>query len=711
VPSVSVLYITDEVVGPHLELLRNICEPQSKSRPHVTVRFFDKLSIPQDHLSTQVKHIDVLEPGAFGFDGEPQENRTIFLRCKSDDLLPLEHKPLFPTSEFHITLYDGLDKIFAASVLSLLKEYEWAFRVPLPALTSLTAIQIKPKKRRKGISVTPSTREYRAHVAQLFFDIANKALSWEYVVALDMQARLQMARLICNHLIKSVKKFEHVSLVARVTNAVANEFTDLYEVHLTPPELAHAITETALRYVANERSIDFGDPAAGTGAFFAALTQLVPRERISSAIGIEISSSQVEAARWRWSAKGMDVIQGDYLHLEKLPARNLILANPPYLRHQGIPTGYKRELQQRTSVLHGSKVSGLSGQYLYFMLLSDQWMAPNAIAAWLIPSEFMQTHYGRTLREYLANSVELLRIHQFNQDNPQFENAEVLPCVVFFRKRVAAAGHIAYLTYAGTLDKPAQTDAVEIEKLRVLEKWSIPLRIPRSFSKQSVRLGDLFNVRRGIATGANEFFVLERTEARKLGIPPSALRPILPKFRSLDSDVVERLDDGYPALDLQLCIIDTVLSEEILARRHPRLYDYFQVGIGQGLRNRYLISKRTPWYKQEQRAPAPFLCTYMGRSRNSEAALHFIWNKSDAIATNTYLMLYPTTKTAQFLLDHPSMNEVVFSLLKATASRSVSDNLRVHAGGLLKIEPRELSDVIIEGVPAALRRTLDLKLL
>lgn len=710
-PSVSVLYISDEVVGPHLELLRNILEPQSKSRPHVTVRFFDKLSIPQDHLATRVKYIDVLEPGAFGFDGELQDNRTIFLQCNSDDLLPLEHKPLFPTSQFHITVYDGLDKNFASSILSLLREFDWAFRVVLPVSTSLAAIQIKPKRKRKQAAVVPPAREYRAQSAQLFFDITNKALTWEAVVALDTQARLQIARLICNHLIESVKSFPRIELQVKVKSAPINKYTDLYEVHLTPPELAHAIATTALGYVADGINLHFGDPAAGTGAFFAALIQLVPPGRIASAIGIEISSSQVDAARWRWGARGMDVIQGDYLHLEKLPARNLILANPPYLRHQGIPLDYKRELQQRASVLHGTKISGLSGQYLYFLLLSDQWMATNAIAAWLIPSEFMQTNYGSTLREYLTNSVELLRIHQFSQHTPQFENAEVLPCVVFFRKRLAESCHIVQLTYGGTLAKPVKTDAIEIEKLRLLDKWAIPLRAPRFYSKQSVRLGEIFNVRRGLATGANDFFIIERNDAVKLGIPSSALKPILPKFRNLDTDIVERLEDGYPALDPQLCIIDTDISDEILAQTTPRLHEYFQKGVAQGLRNRYLLGRRTPWYKQEQRDPALFLCTYMGRSHNSGAALHFIWNKSDAIATNTYLMLYPTPKIAKFLLDHPSMTKVLFSLLKNTAVSSISDSLRVHAGGLSKIEPRELSSVIIEGVPASLRKILDVKLI
>ena len=67
-PTVSVLYVNDKVVGPHLDLLRRVCEPASLSRPHVTVRYFDRLPITAEHLNTSVDHIDIIEPGAFGFE-------------------------------------------------------------------------------------------------------------------------------------------------------------------------------------------------------------------------------------------------------------------------------------------------------------------------------------------------------------------------------------------------------------------------------------------------------------------------------------------------------------------------------------------------------------------------------------------------------------------------------------------------------------------
>lgn len=707
-PSVSVLYIADDIVGPHLELLRNVCEPASKARPHVTVRFFDKLSIPEDHLQTRVGHIDLVEPGSFGFNKEDkQENRTIYIRCQSDDLLPLEHKPYFPTSEFHITIYDGTSERFAQLLLKLLEKFDWGFRVDLPRDAGLSAIKIKSKP--KGSRPPETFREYRPSIKELFHKVTGEELSLEFVQNISDSKRLQLARKICQHLALETKSYKRVAIQKRVdTKASSTHLSeDKYDIHLTPPELAQSISKYALSFLDDKKNVDFGDPAVGTGAFFAALLQVLPRDSIVSAIGIDISPKQVEAARWRWKSKDMEVIEGDYLHMEKLPPRTLILANPPYMRHQGIPSEYKLELRQRASVNMGMRISGLSGQYVYFLLLSHQWMAPGAVAAWLIPSEFMQTTYGFALRHYFTHKVKLLRIHQFGHDETQFENAEVLPCVVVFKNIMPPPGHRALLTSRGTLEDPAYSETLDIEELRLDTTWTIPRRLHVPRSKLCVRLGDLFSVRRGIATGANEFFVLERGHAAKLGIPLLALRPVLPKARSLIGDVVERLEDGFPDVRQQLCVLDCNLTEAHVRAEYPRLMAYLEDGLKQGVLNRYLVRKRSPWYRQEQREPAPFLCTYMGRAHAGKPAIRFIWNKSDAIATNTYLMLYPRPSLMKLMHDQPNAAEEIFEVLKDAALNSVGEFSRTHAGGLSKIEPRELLEVWLSPLPASLRQSVE----
>jgi adenine-specific DNA-methyltransferase len=703
VAKVSVLYIADDVVGPHLELLRNICEPDSRAKPHITVRFFAKLRVPHAHLVTPIDYVDLVEPDCFGFHDSSQTNRTVFVRCESEELAHIDHKPDYPASEFHITIYDGSSQWFAERLLSVLRRYPWSIRVKLPPNTTLSEISLT--RRKAGHANARPPREYASLPQMIFGELTGMQLSWTLLKALNNTERLNLVDRVCSHLqhvVADTSRIAPRSQSFQTPHAVRN--SQEVEVHLTPPELADSIATCAVSYLDPAEPIDFGDPAVGAGAFFGALLKEVPHGRVRSAIGIDINASQVRAAQRRWQKKGMEVLPGDYLHMDRLPPRNLVLANPPYLRHQAIPADYKNELRMRASARVGMRVSGRSGQYVYFLLLAHDWMRDGAVAAWLIPSEFMQSTYGRAVREYLSQRVQLLRIHKFGIEDPQFENAEVLPVAVFFRKTVPLAESVVSLTAGGTLERPAHSEQVAVRELGNAQRWAIPWHAPQPNAASSVRIGDLFSVTRGIATGANEFFIVERELARKMRLPDEVLRPILPKIRQLETDFIDVCPDGFPDVHPQLCLIDSSLPMAVIEKEYPALAAYLKDGANSGLLNRTLVRRRDPWYRQEWRAPAPFLCTYMGRQSATKGPIRFIWNRSEAVATNTYLMLYPSEKLMRVLSDCPQLAAKLFKSMQEASRTSIVDIARMHAGGLHKVEPKELMQATLPGLPIEIIR-------
>jgi adenine-specific DNA-methyltransferase len=110
------------------------------------------------------------------------------------------------------------------------------------------------------------------------------------------------------------------------------------------------------------RTVKFLDPSVGSGAFYSATLQAFGPKAISKAVGVEIDSRFANAAESLWGSAGLEVISDDFTKLADQPRlSNLVLANPPYVRHHHLATAEKIRLQQCVMEQLNIKVSGLAG--------------------------------------------------------------------------------------------------------------------------------------------------------------------------------------------------------------------------------------------------------------------------------------------------------------------------------------------------------------
>jgi methylase of polypeptide subunit release factors len=171
----------------------------------------------------------------------------------------------------------------------------------------------------------------------------------------------------------------------------------------TPFELAYQIVEYTRTLWSPSRRIDFLEPAMGTGAFYSALKAGFDPAQIASATGVELDPQIADAANQIWKNDNIAIHHGDFTQLDPSTLSNLILTNPPYVRHHHLSLEQKHTLQARVHHQLGLRVSGLAGFYVYFLLLADRWLAEDGLSVWLVPSEFMDVNYGAVLRHYYRN--------------------------------------------------------------------------------------------------------------------------------------------------------------------------------------------------------------------------------------------------------------------------------------------------------------------
>ncbi|GCE90261.1 adenine-specific DNA methylase [Komagataeibacter diospyri] len=462
----------------------------------------------------------------------------------------------------------------------------------------------------------------------------------------------------------------------------------------TPTSLAAEILNYAGTLLPQKEPIRFLDPAIGTGAFYSALRRLYPATRIVAAGGFEIDPYYGRPAADFWRNSSLDLQVADFTLQRPDPSFNMLICNPPYVRHHHMANEEKNRLQVAVLEAMGIRLSSLAGLYCHFLALSHAWMSEGGIAGWLIPSEFMDVNYGQAVKQYLLEQVTLLHIHRFDPNDVQFEDALVSSAVVWFRKAQPPKDHKVKFSFGGTLAKPANSRQVSVRELATEPKWTrFPVLDVRT-QYTGVVVSDFFKIRRGIATGDNSFFILTEDEIERRRLPKFAFRPILPSPRYLKNDEIDADKSGVPHLGRRLFLLDSGLPENEIKMRFPTLYAYLQEGRERGVHERYLCRHRSRWYTQEARPPAPIVCTYMGRSDTKNGrSFRFILNRSQATVANVYLAMYPTSLLQRAMKADPGILRAVWQALNRVTSEQLMGAGRVYGGGLHKLEPKELANV------------------
>lgn len=443
----------------------------------------------------------------------------------------------------------------------------------------------------------------------------------------------------------------------------------------TPYGLALSITKDALGRMPGATTLL--EPSCGSGAFVSAAKSLNPELKIAA---VEKDPTVWREAETLWADASTAVSNADFFDCAASLGRfDLLVTNPPYSRHHHLSSEEKQHYGSVAEEFAGRHLSQLAGLHAYFILVGTHMLNPGGIASWLVPAELFSVNYGKTIRAFVTSDVTVERIHFFENDDLQFDDALVSSCVLVLRNKKASDDDLAMIT-RGDFDHPAQTMQITICELSKRNRWQHLFK-ETSFTSET-RIGDYFKVKRGLSTGAESFYAKSRDEWHELGIGDEWLMPVLPAPRYMHELVVDSDEAGWPTRDQRALLnIPYSYDEDDL----PDALQAYLAGCPDKVRNSYTAKHRKKWFAIEQREPAPIVCTYM--SRSDEQPFRFVRNRSQAVVTTAYLCLYPKAEVSNEQLDS------ICDALNAIEPDTLIASGREYGGGLRKLEPKELLSV------------------
>lgn len=442
----------------------------------------------------------------------------------------------------------------------------------------------------------------------------------------------------------------------------------------TPDAIVEAMIGWASRRGTPVRVVD---PGAGSGRFIAAAALAFP---MAALVACDIDPLAILILRANAVVLGfedrlsIELIDYRLLELEPVEGPTLYVGNPPYVRHHGISREAKTWFAA-TAVRLGFKASKLAGLHVHFFLRTREIARPGDYGAFVTSAEWMDVNYGSVLRQMLADGLGGSSLQVFSPRGMPFADAMTTGAITTFivgkRPKDFTVREVESPEELGDLDVGRRVSWDEVQRQ---SRWSQMVRPPTKPLDGMVSLGDLFRVHRGVVTGKNAVFI---EGAYPRALPAEFLAPAVTRAKDL-INAGPRLTAEYARRLRRLVVLPRKLSD-LVARQE--IDQFKQWAESQGADQSWTAKQRSVWWSIVPRAPAPILCTYMGRRPPV-----FVRNDAGVVHINIAHGLYPRVPMKAADLDAYSA--------WLSSNVCISEG-RTYAGGLTKFEPREIERILV----------------
>lgn len=483
-----------------------------------------------------------------------------------------------------------------------------------------------------------------------------------------------------------VETTEHIinnSIESDYSKSISLEHRKKFAQFFTPFPIANAMAKWIL---GNKQLKTVLEPAFGLGVFSRAI--------LSQNKEINIKGFEVDETIFGNAKEYFDDFENVNLHLQDYMYNDWknkydgIICNPPYFKfHDYDNKNILKEIETNLKC----KLNGFTNLYTLFLLKSIHQLSKNGRCAYIIPSEFLNSDYGKLVKTYLIKSKTLRHIIVIDFEENVFDDAlttaSIILCANDNLTDKVQFSNIQSLQDLSKIDEIitkypnfSETEQTyDFTELNPDIKWKAYYQKQNSIKfKNLVPFSTYAKVVRGIATGSNEYFTFNFSKAKEFNIDEQYLLPCICSAKDAKTSFFTKQDfEELKKNDKSIFLFNALNPND------KNINSYIQKGEEEEINKRFLTASRTPWYSLENRKPAPIWVSVFNRS-----GLRFIRNEANISNLTSYHCIYPKQTS---LFSEINIDLLFAYLLTDTAKQIFDDNSRQYGNGLQKFEPNDLN--------------------
>jgi adenine-specific DNA-methyltransferase len=385
--------------------------------------------------------------------------------------------------------------------------------------------------------------------------------------------------------------------------------------------------------------------------------------------GVDIDTVCSVHAKKNSLLKGASILEGDFLALqpgnEEMGFFDAIAGNPPYIRHH-LLTSEQRDSACRASIAAGMSLPLTSSLWAYFVVHGTRFLKPNGRMAFVLPEAVLQAQYAIPVRKFLAQRFR--HVIWIRLQERVFERTD--EAVVLLLAWGQGPGEEAVHRASGVAELASLIGSLNGSTACASDPEG---SLARVLASPSIRtLGEVAEIKIGIVTGANKFFVLSEEEALQRGIDSNNRIAVLAATRHLHGLQFSEHDGNDLILRQVACQLLTIRKDSPIP---APLCQWLEEGKKLGIHERHHCQiRRAAWHQIDPPAPPDAFATCC-RSGSPLLVLN--------------LARWRTTNTLHAARFRSGVEPRAVALGVLTALTSLAAELkgRRYGGGVLKMEP------------------------